>query len=204
MQYKVDDGAWVDWLVDTAQTSAVFGPASPVAVQKGHTYHFHLVAGIRDNVGNQSAVSAEASTEVVTNIYIYLPVILKNYTPPFYGPDEIEPNDDAKTQANGPIISGRTYLGKLPPGDSKDYFYIDLQEAHSIEAWLSNIPAGQDYDLVLRDVNLKMLEWGQNTGSADEHILSESLPPGRYYIQVNLVPGSSGSEGVYQVRAVYQ
>jgi len=141
--------------------------------------------------------------------YIYLPLVLKNYMPPFYGPWEIEPNDDAKTQANGPIVSGQTYQGNLPPGDSKDYFYIDLQKTGTVEVWLTNIPAGQDYDLVLRDANLNRLGWGKNTGNADEHILSGSLQSGRYYIQVKLAElagggNTGGSPDAYQVKAVYR
>jgi hypothetical protein len=137
---------------------------------------------------------------------IYLPVILKNYTPPFYGPWEVEPNDEAKTQANGPIVSGQTYYGKLPPGDPKDYFYIDLQATHTIEAWLTNIPAGQDYDLVLRDANDSehWLEWGDNTGSANEYIKRASLPPGKYYIQVNPVSGGGNSSQEYHLQTVFE
>ena len=134
--------------------------------------------------------------------YIYLPVILKNYTPPFYGPNEIEPNDDAKTQANGPIISGQTYLGKLPPGDSKDYFYIDLQETHTIEIWLNNIPAGQDYDLVLYDANLTQLALSNDIGDSNEYILSDALQPGRYYIQA--WNAGDGSSEAYHLKAVYR
>ena len=69
---------------------------------------------------------------------------------------EGEPNDQAPSQANGPLVSGLTYYGVFPSGaDVQDYYYIDLSAAHAVELWLTNIPAGQDYNLVLRNALLQ-------------------------------------------------
>lgn len=145
------------------------------------------------------------TTFTVNPIYaVYLPAILNNYFSYFNGNWEIEPNDDAATQANGPIVSGNTYSGALLPGDPKDYFYIILTDPHTVEAWLTNIPSGQDYDLVLRDSSLTLLNWGQNTGSSDEHILSDTLSPGKYYIQIVPAGGSTGSSNTYQLKVTYR
>jgi len=154
-------------------------------------------------VGIWNNANAGEIWQKIPPTYIYLPVILKNYTPPFYGPWEIEPNDDAKTQANGPIISGQIYYGKFPnQSDEKDYFYIELFEAHTIEIWLNNIPSGQDYDLVLYDANLNQLALSNKAGNSDEHILSSALPPGRYYIQA--WNAGDGSSEPYHLRVVYR
>ena len=50
VQYRVDTGPWIDWKVATAQSSAVFGPTDPVAVESGKTYYFRSRA--RDRAGN--------------------------------------------------------------------------------------------------------------------------------------------------------
>lgn len=66
---------------------------------------------------------------------------------------EAEPNDFAPQQANGPIVSSLTYFGTFPSGgDINDYYYFDLTAAGRVELWLRNIPAGHNYDLVLRDL----------------------------------------------------
>jgi hypothetical protein len=45
IQYKIGTaGAWTDWLTDTELTNATFGPATPVVVTPGQTYHFRLRA----------------------------------------------------------------------------------------------------------------------------------------------------------------
>ena len=115
---------------------------------------------------------------------------------------EAEPND-AYTQANGPIVSGLTYYGTFPgAADPQDYFYFDLSTAHSVELWLTNIPAGQDNNLVLRDSEQYLVRYSGNLGYASEHILPVTLPAGRYYIQVFNYSGG-GSTQPYHLRIVY-
>jgi hypothetical protein len=117
---------------------------------------------------------------------------------------EAEPNDQAASQANGPLVSGLTYYGVFPSGaDVQDYFYIDLPAAHAVELWLTNIPVGQDYDLVLRDALLQTKGSSAQVGNTNEHIMSGVLPAGRYYIQVYNW-GSGGSSQPYHLRVVYQ
>lgn len=51
IQYKDQvSGTWTDWYPGTSQTSATFGPLSPVTVIDGHTYYFRSRA--RDVAGN--------------------------------------------------------------------------------------------------------------------------------------------------------
>jgi hypothetical protein len=117
---------------------------------------------------------------------------------------EAEPNDNGQTEANGPIVSGLTYYGLFPvEADIKDYFYFDLLVARPVELWLTNIPSGHDYDLVLRRMNLTEIARSDNNGNADEHILSDVLQTGRYLVQVYR-QSKSGSQQEYHLRVVYE
>jgi hypothetical protein len=116
---------------------------------------------------------------------------------------EAEPNDQAQSQANGPLISGLTYYGRLPSGaDLQDYYYIDLLVPHSVELWLTDIPSGQNYDLVLRDAGLVRIGYSANWGNVGEHILTGFVPAGRYYIQV-YNRGGGGSSQPYRLSTVH-
>ena len=116
---------------------------------------------------------------------------------------EKEPNDEAITQANGPLISGLTYYGRFSSGvDKQDYYYLDLQSAQMVELWLSDIAAGQDYDLILRNAALQIVGYSGELGNAIEHIRTITLPAGLYYIQVYNRSGS-GSTQAYSLRVAY-
>lgn len=121
---------------------------------------------------------------------------------------EAEPNNgrqpDDSIQANGPVVSGLTYYGVFPSAaDPKDYFYFDLPAAHNVELWLTNIAAGHNYDLTLRDTSLDVVQHSGELGNADEHILTGVLPSGRYYIHMSNASGT-GSTQPYHLRVVYQ
>jgi uncharacterized repeat protein (TIGR02543 family)/uncharacterized repeat protein (TIGR01451 family) len=116
---------------------------------------------------------------------------------------EVEPNDEIP-QANGPIVSGLTYYGTFPGTDDlKDYFCFGLTAPHRVRIWLTNIPAGRNYDLVLRKEDTSVLGYSLNTGNADEYIDIPSLPPGFYYIQVYRTEGAWSSQP-YHLRVVYE
>ena len=116
---------------------------------------------------------------------------------------EKEPNDDALTQANGPLVSELTYYGHFPSGaDRQDYFFIYLQSAQIVELWLSNIAPGQDYDLTLRNTALQVVGHSGELGNANEHIRTVTLPAGWYYIQIYNRSGS-GSTQAYHLRVAY-
>jgi len=141
---------------------------------------------------------------LIGDVHVYLPFATKNLVTYFEGPWEIEPNDDALTQANGPIVSGLTYYGQFPStADEKDYFYFDLTTEHTVELWLTNIGSGHDYNLVLRDANLDEVGYSGEPGSANEHIPPDILPAGWYYIQVYNY-GQTGSTQEYHLRVVFE
>jgi hypothetical protein len=117
---------------------------------------------------------------------------------------ESEPNDDALTQANGPVVSDLTYYGVFAVlEDIQDYFYFDLPTDSPVELWLTDIPAWQNYNLVLRNANLDAVGYSGRPGENDEHILTGTLPAGRYYIQVFRESGN-GSTLPYHLRVVYE
>jgi hypothetical protein len=130
----------------------------------------------------------------------YIPLALRHWAVGW----ESEPNNEAQTQANGPILSGLTYKGYFHNGaDLKDYFYFDLASSRSVELWLGNIGAGHDYDLVLRDGALKEVGRSASRESPTEHILTGVLSAGRYYVQVYNY-GRTGSSQPYHLRVVYE
>ncbi len=131
-------------------------------------------------------ILAEDDQDLVVLTRTYLPVILRNYCAFWW---ETEPNDNALTEANGPIndliVSECTILGKFPKStDIKDYFYFDLTTPRTVDLKLTNILIGHNYALVLRNESLEELDKSNNPGNADEYILFTISDPGRYYIQV--------------------
>jgi len=52
---------------------------------------------------------------------LFLPVLFRDYSPPYTGLFEIEPNN-VYTEATGPLMAGRAYAGY--PDDLKDYFSV--------------------------------------------------------------------------------
>jgi hypothetical protein len=133
----------------------------------------------------------------VTMIRVYLPLVVRN----FYESWEQEPNGTSAL-ASGPIISDLLYYGTMPVGDTNDYFYFDLSTSDDVELWLTNIPGGCDYDLVLRDASLTQVGYSGNVGSVDEHVTTGVLSAGRYYVQV-YHRSAAGSSEPYHLRAVY-
>jgi hypothetical protein len=138
---------------------------------------------------------------------VYLPIVMKGYCG--CGPDNYEPNDSCG-QAYGPLTSGQTYQSYIsccdvPTYKKSDYFYIDISTTNAINVYLTNIPAGADYDLYLYrnpadDPNNPAAE-SEGTGSSET--ISSYSPPatGRYYIRVYGRSGSSTSP--YSLRVTY-
>ena len=117
---------------------------------------------------------------------------------------EAEPNDSV-ILANGPLVSGLTYFGTFPFGDGEnDYFFIDMPTAGKIDISLQKIPAGHNYDLVLRDNSpgWPLVGYSGENSNSDEYISTNTLPKGRYYIQVFNRWGTSSNQP-YELTVVY-
>ncbi len=112
--------------------------------------------------------------------------------------------ENEERQTNGSVVSGFTYFGTIQDeNDASDYFYVDLPGERTIEMWLSNIPSGNNWDLVLRDFGLNTYDgwYSIRSSNRDEHV-EVTVPGGRYYIQV-YNDGSPGSTQPYHLKVVY-
>ncbi len=81
VQYRVGSGgAWTPWLTGATDTSAIFGPDTPVPVFREVTYYFRVRAW--DHAGNLEAYpggDGDTSTYVEMVYYIYVPATLKAF-----------------------------------------------------------------------------------------------------------------------------
>jgi hypothetical protein len=138
---------------------------------------------------------------------VFLPIVLKDHRT--CSIDNYEPNDTCN-QAYGPLTSGQTYQSWISDCDlttykKSDYFYIDISTTNPINVYLTNIPAGTDYDLYLykdpSDDPKDPADKSEGTGSSET--ISSYSPPatGRYYIRVYGRSGSSTSP--YSLRVTY-
>ena len=115
-----------------------------------------------------------------------------------------EGSDPEERQTNGSVVSGFTYFGTIQSAqDTSDYFYVDLPGGRTVEMWLSNIPSGHNWDLVLRDHGLLTYDgwYSIRSGNKDEHV-EVIVPGGRYYIQI-YNGGDPGSSQPYHLKVVY-
>jgi hypothetical protein len=98
---------------------------------------------------------------------------------------EMEPNDDPQTQANGPLVSGLRYSGTFPQiTDVVDSYYLEQFTSGRLNVYLSNIPAGSDYDLYLLNVAMEVVASSELPGNQEEHITTAPVPASKYYVQV--------------------
>jgi uncharacterized repeat protein (TIGR02543 family) len=113
---------------------------------------------------------------------------------------EAEPNEEPRTQANGPLALNLVYFGTFPSAaDQVDYFFIDLTIPQRMQISLTRISTGHNYDLVLQDVELRPVARSEGAGDVDEQIETRRLDPGRYYVRV-VNAGGTGSEEPYNLR----
>ncbi len=144
--------------------------------------------------------NVEISINRVFNVY--LPILNFFPTPKFLGPNEEEPNNKWD-QANGPIVSGINYRGNFSfNGDINDYFYFYKNNHGIIDIHLSDIPSGQDYDLILLDGNLEIIKDSGRLGNREESITID-IPNGLYFVWVFNSTGETNSNK-YNLIAIYE
>lgn len=130
-----------------------------------------------------------------TAVIVYLPHIKTIFF-------SSEPNGNA-AQANGPIPSGEVVYGRFDPNDQRsDYYYFDMDYPYTIYATLTNIPPGEDYDLVIRDVHLNVIGYSAEFDNSNEQALTAMVYPGRYFIQI-YNPFATSSSSYYTLRVIY-
>ena len=135
----------------------------------------------------------------------FLPIVMRGYCG--CGPDNYEPNDSCN-QAYGSLTSGQTYQSYISCCDvatykKSDYFYIDISTTNAINIYLTDIPAGTDYDLCLyrnpSDDPNNPAACSRNDGNSPEMISYNPPATGRYYIRVYAHSGYSASPYSLQV-----
>lgn len=111
--------------------------------------------------------------------------------PPKSDPDPYEPNDTLD-QAVGPLAPGDVISAYISWPDDVDVFWFTTSTAAPIEAALSNIPPGTDYDLYLLDSNGDVIGASENE-IGDEYISYAPRAAGSYWVAVVAYQGSSVS-----------
>jgi hypothetical protein len=116
----------------------------------------------------------------------------------------LEPDNNALLGACGPLRSGIVYRDYISAAsDEYHWFYFDLQVGHAIEAWLTEIPDGCDFDLYLTDGYGELLQDSANGNADDEHILAGPHSAGRYHLVVVSISGWNASSP-YALRVSYE
>ena len=130
---------------------------------------------------------------------IYLPLVVKDFYG--YGPDSYEPNNSCD-QAYGSLTRSQIYHSWISDYDlatykKSDYFYVDINTTNTINTYLTDIPAGTDYDLYLyrnpSDDPNNPAAVSNRYGNEPETILYDPPATGRYYIRVYAYNGYSTS-----------
>jgi len=206
VSYKVAGGNWEDWITATSAVTATFGPTSPITVEHNYTYCFRVRAV--DKAGNVAYTNGDDCTKTYPPDIqkVFLPIIIQGYCS--CGPDNYEPNDSCD-QAHGPLTSGPTYQSWISCCDQatskNDYFYIDINTTNAINIYLTDIPAGTDYDLYLYKDPCgspgNPVDKSNRYGSISERISYNPFATGRYYIRVCGFRGSSTSP--YSLQVIY-
>ena len=114
-----------------------------------------------------------------------------------------EPANSTRQGACGPLVAGAVYREHISSdSDEYDWFYSDMPAARTIEAWLTDIPPGCDYDLYLTNAAGDLIQDSANGGNQDERIVTGTLPAGRYYLVVARIEGWNASVS-YALRVDY-
>jgi len=128
---------------------------------------------------------------------IYLPLVLRNHMVYFEGPWESEDNDSC-TAANGPLRSGRDYLGY--PDDTDDYYYFVLSARATVTVSVTDFaPTSTDGDLILYGPAVgnergNLIEHYGIDGHSSMSLHPHLLEPGKYCVRVYTAKGYSTTQ----------
>jgi uncharacterized repeat protein (TIGR01451 family) len=130
--------------------------------------------------------------------YIYLPNVMRNYKR-----DNYEPNDSIG-QAYGPLRSGYTYIAYIWSAlDQDDFYYFTPITTNTVRVTLTNIPAGNDYDLYsyyhAGGDSYPLVTQSRQPGNANEQATFTPLAGRRHFIRVYRFQGHSDVQPYYLV-----
>ena len=153
--------------------------------------------GVARPKGNRCDVG---SVEFVPSTAIFLPASLREYTPPFNGRAELEPNNSLDT-ANGLLQSNVPCIGF--PDDLNDYYSFTSSTAGQISVSLNgHIGANtNNLQLQLRNASNALIVF---VFKAPFNINVANLPAGTYYVRVfYAAPGPYNNSAPYTLQVVY-
>ncbi len=154
---------------------------------------YNLYAFGGGTVDANSNTGANATVERLYTVggnYTYLPVV--------FADDDASFDDNfsvARPIAVNTAQNGRFY-------DSTDFYSaytFQINTTGSTFVHLANIPSGSDYNLYLYDSDKQLIGSSENGGNSNENI-ALTLVPGRYYIMVQRIYGSSGGSSGFYIR----
>lgn len=105
---------------------------------------------------------------------------------------EREPND---TFENANSLIDR--IGTISSESDVDYYRFNtgsLWTAKSVTVNLTNIPSNRNYELVVYDVDKKVIGQSFNSGNSNESVTIPTVANSRYYIRVHSIQGYSTNE----------
>lgn len=209
----LDGNYWVEWAdtegADSYQLEEDNNQdfTTPVVIYEGSDHRYRVVEQENgdwyyrlraSNEWGYSPWSEPQDAHVGPWPSIRLPIVVRNY---FHDP--YEPNDTF-ADAWGPLVSGVTYHAHFPTeSDEDDYYYFDMPATHRVEMWLTDILPGNDHALYLYDAAHVFVDFSDNYGAEDEHIVQISLLAGRYYVRVERFQGTTQTQP-YALRVVFE
>ena len=164
----------------------------------------------------QTVTPTITPTVTATNSPLYLPIFMKQPTPtptptltptstPIPTPTptitltptpnclsaEQEPNNGfGDADLHYRLCENVEVSGSFPNEDDDDDLYVIESKSGHLSLWLTHIPAGTNYELVLYHGTTRIAE-SLNAGNLDEEIVMEDVEAGRYYARVFRRQGSS-------------
>ncbi|HUW09189.1 MAG TPA: PPC domain-containing protein, partial [Anaerolineae bacterium] len=161
-----------------------------------------LIALVVSNIVSAGPIPAAAAiddgTPQAAGAGLYLPLLFAYVDPCTLHEPNADPYD-----AWGPLQSGEWLLSYICQDDGQDWFYFHLVALYTFTIDLTDIPAGANFDLALRDPAGHKVAFSANDSNADEHITFVPQSSGRWAILVQPAVGHSSTHP-YRLRVSYQ
>ena len=161
-----------------------------------------LIALVVSNIVSAGPIPAAAAiddgTPQAAGAGLYLPLLFAYVDPCTLHEPNADPYD-----AWGPLQSGEWLLSYICQDDGQDWFYFHLVALYTFTIDLTDIPAGANFDLALRDPAGHKVAFSANDSNTDEHITFVPQSSGRWAILVQPAVGHSSTHP-YRLRVSYE